>query len=232
MLLCSYMSKLNLKEKSRNLRMKGFSLNEIIEKIGVSKSTLSLWCRDIKLNKSQIVLLEKRAQIKNYAGALKGARANHLKSQLVIKIENENAKRIIGEISSREICLIGTALYWAEGNKTGKTFGIVNSDPFVILICMKWLSIEFDMGIDNYLPRLFINEDHSYRELEIKKYWSDITKIPISQFRNTIFIKSKHKKIFSDPSSYLGVMHLRVKKSSRLLYRTLSQVQSIKDILG
>lgn len=226
------MSKLNLKEQSRTLRKQGFSLNEIVKELNVSKSTLSLWCRDIVLNKSQIILLEKRAQVKNYAGALKGAYTNHLKSQYVIKKEKENAQEFLGKISHREICLIGTALYWAEGNKTGKTFGVVNSDPMVILICMKWLSIEFDMIIDNYLPRIFINEDHKNREMEIKKYWSNITKIPISQFRNTVFIKAKHKKIFPNPSSYIGVMHLRVKKSSQMLYRTLSQVQLIKDILS
>lgn len=226
------MSKLSLKEKSRALRTQGLSLNEIVKELKVSKSTLSLWCRDIVLTESQIISLEKRAQIKNYKGALKGAQANHLKSQLVINQEKQKAQEFFGKISNREICFIGTALYWAEGNKTGRTFGVVNSDPVVILICMKWLYIEFDIKIENYLPRLFINENHKNRELEIKKYWSNKTKIPIDQFRNTIFIKSKHKKVFPNPSSYIGVMHLRVKKSSQILYRTLAQVQVIKNALG
>lgn len=226
------MSKSSLKEKSRALRSQGLSLNEIGKELGVSKSTLSLWCRDIALTKSQVTSLEKRAQIKNYKGALKGALTNHLKSQLVINQEKQKAQEFFGKISKREICFIGTALYWAEGNKTGRTFGVVNSDPLVILISMRWLSVEFDIKIDNYLPRLFINENHKNREVEIKKYWSNVTKIPVSQFRNTIFIKSVHKKVFPNPSSYIGVMHLRVKKSSQILYRTLGQVQVIKDSLG
>ena len=224
------MSKLDLKEKSRYLRMQGFSLNEIVKKLNVSKSTLSLWCRDIVLTPPQVILLEKRAQIKNYAGALKGARTNHLKSQFIINEEKQKAKKFIHKISNREICLIGTALYWAEGNKTGATFGIVNSDPAVILISIKWLSLEFHIKINDYMPRIFINEGHKNRELEIKKYWSNITQIPISQFRNTIFIKSKHKKIFPNTSSYTGVMHLRIKQSSKILYRTLAQVELFKNI--
>ncbi len=223
------MSKFDLKEKSRALRKQGYSFSEIVIKLNVSKSTLSSWCRDIVLTKSQVISLEKRAQIKNYAGALKGANTNHLKSQLIISEEKQKAKEFIGKISNREICLIGTALYWAEGNKTGATFGIVNSDPAVILISMKWLSIEFNIKIDDYLPRIFVNEDHKDRELEIKKYWSNITKIPLSQFRNTIYIKSKHKKIFSNRSSYNGVMHLRIKQSSKILYRTLGQVELLKN---
>ncbi|MFA6251124.1 MAG: hypothetical protein WC603_00645 [Candidatus Paceibacterota bacterium] len=226
------MSKLDLKEKSRFLRSQGFSLNEIVNKIGVSKSTLSLWCRDIVLTDSQISSLEKRAQVKNYKGSLKGALTNHLKSQDVINQEKQKALEFINKISDREICLIGTALYWAEGNKTGTTFGVVNSDPKIIIICMKWLFLEFNIKIDNYLPRIFINEDHRKRELEIKKHWSDVTKIPVSKFRNTIFIKSKHKKVFPTPHSYMGVMHLRLEKSSRILYRTLAQVQAMKNVLG
>ncbi|MFA6392719.1 MAG: hypothetical protein WCW54_01365 [Candidatus Paceibacterota bacterium] len=223
------MSKLQLKESSRLLRKQGFSLNEIVKKLNVSKSTLSLWCRDLKLTESQIILLEKRAQVKNYAGALKGAHTNHLKSQFIIHQEKQKAQEFINKISNREICLIGTALYWAEGNKTGKTFGIVNSDPAIILICMRWLSLEFNIKIYDYLPRLFINESHKNREFEIIKYWSNITKIPITQFRNTIFIKSKHKKMFENVSSYVGVMHLRLSKSSQILYRTLSQIESLKN---
>jgi hypothetical protein len=224
------MSKLDLKEKSRSLRKQGFSLSEIEKKINVSKSTLSLWCRDIVLTKLQINILEKRAQIKNYAGALKGAHSNHLKRQLVVDDEKKKALDFLGKISSREICFIGTALYWAEGNKTGTTFGIVNSDPAIILISMKWLYIEFDIKKDDYLPRIFINEDHKDREFDIIKYWSNLTEIPISQFRNTVFIKSKHKKIFSNRSSYLGVMHLRIKQSSKILYRTLAQIELLKNI--
>ena len=220
------MSKFDLKEKSRALRKQGYSFSEIVIKLNVSKSTLSSWCRDIVLTKSQVISLEKRAQIKKICNHQK---IGLFKSQLIISEEKQKAKEFIGKISNREICLIGTALYWAEGNKTGATFGIVNSDPAVILISMKWLSIEFNIKIDDYLPRIFVNEDHKDRELEIKKSWRNITKIPLSQFRNTIYIKSKHKKIFSNRSSYNGVMHLRIKQSSKILYRTLGQVELLKN---
>ena len=224
------MSKLDLKDRARSFRKQGFSLSEISRKINVSKSTSSLWCSDILLTKPQIVSLEKRAKMKNYKGALKGALANHIKSQAVINNEKFKAKEFLGKISDREVCLIGTALYWAEGHKTGRTLGIVNSDYKIILISMKWLSIEFNVVNTDYMPRLFINQDHKYRESEIKKYWSDITKIPLLQFRHTIFIKSKHKKLFSNPELYVGVMHLRIKKSSQILYRTLGQIDVFKNI--
>ncbi len=226
------MSKLNLKHNAQTLRRKGLSLNEIVKKIGISKSTASLWCRDILLTKSQIISLGKRAHSKNYIGALKGAQSNRFKRELVLAQEKQKAQEFLGTFSNREICIIGTALYWAEGNKTGRTFGIANSDPFLILICMKWLEIEFNKNLDDYLPRLFINIFHRNRELEIKKYWSTVTKIPLSQFRNSAFIQSKHKKIFPNASSYMGVMHLRVKKSSQILYRALAQVKIIRELCG
>src|SRR3989338_516629 len=43
----------NLKEKAIRLRKKGLSYKEILQKIPVCKSTISLWVRDVVLTKEQ-----------------------------------------------------------------------------------------------------------------------------------------------------------------------------------
>jgi len=45
-----YMSKGLLKEKAINLRMEGYSVKEISDKLSISKSTSSIWVRDLILN--------------------------------------------------------------------------------------------------------------------------------------------------------------------------------------
>ncbi len=45
--------KLKEKKKARKLRKKGKSYSEILKKVKVSKSTLSVWLRDIKLTAEQ-----------------------------------------------------------------------------------------------------------------------------------------------------------------------------------
>jgi len=54
------MAKFKQKIKAIELRKKGESIGEISDTIGVSKSIVSLWCRDIALTKQQIDNLHKK----------------------------------------------------------------------------------------------------------------------------------------------------------------------------
>ena len=45
------------KQRARELRGLGWSYNDILSEVGVSKSTLSLWLRDIPLTEEQIAAL-------------------------------------------------------------------------------------------------------------------------------------------------------------------------------
>ncbi len=175
-----------------------------------------------------VTQLEKRARIKNYKAILKGAQTNKRKSEEVKEAEYVRAKSFVGKLTDREVCLIGTALYWAEGHKTGNLFGVVNSDWRIIASVMRWLEIEFFITKEDCLPRLFINSLYKNEEKNIKEFWSKKTGIPIVQFRNTIFINSVFKKKFNTHKAYVGVMHLRIRKSSKIFYRTLSQIEHIK----
>ena len=46
------------KQRALALRRQGWSYNDILKEVGVSKSTLSLWLRDVPLADEQIAALE------------------------------------------------------------------------------------------------------------------------------------------------------------------------------
>ena len=48
------------KQKARELRSQGYSINEIKTKLNLSKSSVSLWVRDIELTDGQKKLLSER----------------------------------------------------------------------------------------------------------------------------------------------------------------------------
>ena len=50
----SYAGKLELKLEAQKLRNNGLSVKEIQNKLGVSRSSVSLWIRGIKLTKEQL----------------------------------------------------------------------------------------------------------------------------------------------------------------------------------
>ena len=67
-------------EKARFLReRKGLSYNEIRSEMPLAKSTISDWCRDIKLTKRQLLRLNRHRIKSSYAGSLKGSKSNQEK---------------------------------------------------------------------------------------------------------------------------------------------------------
>ena len=82
------MAKSGLKIKARELRSGGESIKVIAKTLSVSPSTVSYWCKDVKLSDGQIRELERRAHDPRYGKRL----ANSLKQQN-IRIEKTNRLR-------------------------------------------------------------------------------------------------------------------------------------------
>src|SRR3990172_2835526 len=125
--------KLIEKEKARALRKRGKSINQIVKEAGLTKSSVSLWVRDIVLTKAQKNKLSER-----------GRSMESIEKRRLIRLSNEQVKRqiIIDEakkdfirISLEELKLIGIILYLGEGGKTERgTARLSNSDPLIIKI--------------------------------------------------------------------------------------------------
>ena len=123
--------------------------------------------------------------------------------------------------------MISIGLYWAEGHKTGRTLGLVNSDPDII---KKWMSSLLKMGIsrEDFSPRLFLNTIWIHKEKEIISWWAKKLNLRTVVFSKTVKVKSIQKKTFKE-DTYRGVLHIRVKKSSKLLDTWLSMIEIIKN---
>lgn len=221
------------KDKERlealNLRREGMSYREILERIPVAKSSLSLWLKSVGLSKSQ----EQRLTDKKLASALRGGLKKKEDRILRTKIIKESARKEIGRLSEREQWLLGAALYWAEGSKEkewypGSGTQFINSDPLMIKFFLSWLlnicKIPQNMiGFD-----IYIHENHSQRVSEIINYWVNITGFDRHNFKNIYFkrnkINTKRKNI---GSNYYGILKVKVKKSSGLLRKISGWIEGI-----
>ena len=146
-------AKVDERERARELRAEGRSLNEIAATLGVSKSSVSVWCRDVFLTEEQraaLALPSQGARLKRAAGT----RAARIRRTEILQGE---AAAEIGELSDRELFLVGVALYWAEGSKQkpwrpSGGVSLINSDPQIIRLYLAWLRL---LGIPS--------EDLTYR---------------------------------------------------------------------
>lgn len=215
------------KEKAIKLRRRGFSYSEILEKVPVAKSTLSLWLRDVGLSKRH----KQRLTKKKLAAALKGAHAKRNYRIAITEAIKNRAKSEMGKLSKRELWLVGTALYWAEGTKeknksTGVKFS--NSDPRMIKLFLKWLRKVCKIASENIYCEIYLHRTAIDRQKEIQNYWIKTTNFPLSQFQKIIWKKHnlspKRKNV---GKNYYGQLRICVRKSSAFNRKIAGWVEGI-----
>jgi len=206
------------KEDAIKFRRNGYSYSDILKKIPVSKSTLSVWFNNIDLTDLQKkVINEKRLK-----GSLKGALKRKQARLEIVKNINSKARLEVGIISSRELFLIGVMLYWAEGSKEksykiGSGVRFSNSDPLMIDLFLRWLREICHIGLERLVFELYIHRNSDQNINDAIDYWSKELKIPHSYFKHVYFkkhnINPKRKKI---KDLYYGQIRVNVKASSEL----------------
>ena len=172
------------KEKAIALRKKGLTYKEILEKLPVAKSSLSLWFKDMPLSKEEKDVLKKRKDSNISKGRINAAAANR---KLRIKREQKyfkEAKILFDTQKNNELFHTGIALYWAEGAKRSDMFHFMNSDYQMIEILLLWLEKfttykRSDLGFRLYLHQPVVHDDW-------ESWWQEKIKVSASQFKKTI----------------------------------------------
>ncbi len=226
------MSDTKNKEKAIYLRKQGFSINDISKKLNKNKSTISYWCRDIKLTNKQIKIIQEKI----ITGGQKGSLIRSKKLQIDRKIKNKKysdlGKSDLGKISKRDLFMIGLALYWGEGYKKGNyEFGFTNSDPRIIKTFLTWLKEIYEIYEDKFILRVSINQLHKHREKQIINFWQKITKTQKSQFTKTSFIKTEPKKQYKINNDYYGTLRVKVRNGANLRRRIMGSLEKISEII-
>ena len=122
----------NLRKHAQTLRDMGYSYNMINLKLGIAKSTLSNWFKDKPFIPNKDVL--QRIQY----GPIKAAERSHNKKVAEINNLLNIGIKEVGTLNRRDLWLLGIGLYIGEGTKTYENVRIINSDPAVIKLAVKW----------------------------------------------------------------------------------------------
>ncbi|HRY62599.1 MAG TPA: hypothetical protein P5056_02425 [Candidatus Paceibacterota bacterium] len=224
------MSKFEQRIRAKKLRTEGMSLGDIAKNLGVSKGTVGLWCRDIILTKEQESLLKQKVIRLGLTGRMKGAEMNKKSKESRIELAKKDSEDRLSKLSEKDLFVCGLSLYWAKGSKSPSSrFCFTNSDPAMIKIFLNFLYKIYNVQKKAIMPKIAINETHRDREKIVLKYWSNLLGIPLGQFRNTSFNKTKIKKIYDNHDKYFGTMSIRVEKSNQLWYKILTSIDIIKN---
>ncbi len=192
-----------IKQKAITLRREGYSYNIIAAKLNLPKSTLSDWLSEIPYKPNREII----ERVKN--ARLKSAIFKNRQKIDQINEMRDIASKELGEISRRDLWLLGIGIYLGEGSKSNETIRVVNSDPDIIKIAMGWFEKICGLGTKNFRPYL-----HLYPDNDVKKslaYWSGITKIPRNQFGKISIDRRTDKSTRKSGKLPYGTIHLHAK---------------------
>ncbi len=221
------MAKSLLKIQARELRSKGESVKGVARKLNISKSTASLWVRDIILSVKQLEELRKRKIKGGELGRLRNALKQKEKRLKIIQKYNKLGIRQLEHLHDREFLIAGIALYWGEGSKKTRKVEFCNSDQNLVKFMINWLKKSFGIKIEELRCYVGINEIHRKRENIVKNYWSQITDIPLKQFSKTSFKKVKNKKTYENFNEHYGTLSVRVRNPARFYYKILGLIEGL-----
>ena len=218
--------------KAVALRRQGFTYGEILERVPVSKASLSLWLKGIEINDAT----KQRIAQKRRLAQQKAAQACHNKKILITKQIIEQAEREIVKINKHELLLIGAALYWAEGTKErsrGTSTILGNSDPKLVKIVLKWLNDCCCVERERIDLSIYVHETAKDRIREIKEYWANVTNFTAADIQKVIWKKNKiNSKRKNNGQNYFGLLRITVKKSINLNRKIQGWINGIYNNCG
>ncbi|MFE1288523.1 hypothetical protein [Streptomyces sp. NPDC058751] len=207
----------DLRARARELRLQGWTYDRIQVELGCSKSSISLWVRDLPKP-------ERKKRTREEASAI--AKRGWAVTMQLREEERQRTKQAatdsIGEMSDRELFLLGVGLYWAEGAKSKphlpqERATFINSDPGMIMVYLAWLRL---LGVSPDRLRFHVHIHESGDVEGAERFWMELVGGDAAAFGKTSLkqhnLKTNRKNVGQD---YRGCLVVRVLQSADLYRR-------------
>lgn len=165
--------KVKEKLQAQEMRRNGESIKVIAKNIGVSPASVSSWVKNIRLSSDQRIKLDAR---KNTSEFCKRARAK--RSEKCRKIRSDFQK--IGRYEAKKgnpLHIQGCMLFWAEGGKNRNMVKLGNTDPYLVMIFVKFLRECLDVPSDVIGLRIRCHANEKITSLDVQNFWLETLKL-------------------------------------------------------
>jgi hypothetical protein len=155
------------REKALQLRLNGLSIKTIAKQLNVSKGSVSIWVRDIKLTTEQIEKLQNQNPIFNRQ--INGAKSRSDKARK-IRLQYQQEGRLKAK-EKNQLHQMGCMLYWAEGTKSKNNCTLVNSDVNLLKLYIRFLRECFYLDNNQFTITINCYTNNGFSKEKIEDYW-------------------------------------------------------------
>lgn len=196
-----------LKNDALGLRKKGLSIGRIERQLGIPRSTLSGWFKNIELSQQQkerLVIDSKKALVE----ARKKAAIwhNDQKKSRLTEAKRQASKTLESiDIVNKEILELALAiLYMGEGTKKKEETSMGSSNPLILKFFLIAAKTLYGIDLEKTKCQLYLRADQNSEKMKL--FWSEELNIPI---RNFTYVNRDKRTIGSKTySDYKGVCQI------------------------
>jgi transcriptional regulator with XRE-family HTH domain len=209
-----------VRSRAREVRAQGLDYEEIAAALGVAKSSVSLWVRDL-------ARLARLSYEEGRRRAAEGVRRYWAAERQVQEARRAAARAAaaaeIGDLAERELIIAGAMAYWCEGtkNKPGRRADrvvFINSDPALIRFFLRFLEAT-GTSLSDAIFRVYIHESADVESAQ--RFWLEVTGASADQFRTPTLKRHNPKTVRKNTGDeYHGCLRIDVRRSSGL-YRKI-----------
>lgn len=163
--------KVEERQRARELRGDSWTMLAIATELGVSKSSVSQWVRDVDFVPTP----------RNRGHPAGPKHPMRLKKEAEIERCRVEAEQWVGELSERDLAMFALGLYAGEGAKTNNEASMANTNPAYLRVYLAWLRAQFDIDESRLKAVLYLHEDLDLDAAEL--HWSAALGVPLEQFR-------------------------------------------------
>lgn len=210
------------RQKARRLRQKGVAIGVIADRLGVAKSSVSTWVRDVVLPTAVLQKLKQNSHTRSAIEKRRSARlAQTAARRAVVRSE---AIAEVPDLSQDPLWYVGVSLYWGEGGKTQQIVRISNSDPVVIQTMMRFFRTLCSVSEKDFRGQVHVFAHTNKTAAE--QYWSQVSEISRNQFYKTYAKKSSASKNKRNTLPY-GTFQVSI-NNTNLFIRVLAWIDYVK----
>ena len=207
-----------------DLRRQGFSINHIVQTIGVAKSSVSIWVRDIKVEEDRLLRINgNRCRSVNEWARIGRLNTGNARQK---RIEYQANGAMSQEAVTQNLFLIGCMLYWGEGSKSKNVITLCNSDSEIIRTFMRFLREALDVKDEKITLDVNAYTNNGLSKDDIEAYWLNMTGLKPSNLRKGQFDTAHKASKRSKRNLLYGTARIRV-ASTEKLHRIYGGIASV-----
>lgn len=208
-----------LHARARDLRLKGLDYEEIAAALGVSRSSVSLWARDLPRPPH---LSYGEARKRAAEGARRYWAAERPRREADREAVRAAAAAEIDHVSAREMIIAGAIAYWCEGarrkpHNPAERVIFTNSDPALIAFFLRFLGTA---GVDAGRLRFRVHIHETADVAAAESFWLEVTGASRDQFYRTSLKRHRPRTSRKEAGSgYQGCLRVEIMQSADLYRR-------------